>query len=97
MFIVRRGDRLFAWRNACPHYDHARMAWRKDEFLNGDRSRIMCAAHGAMFEIETGICTIGPCPGKRLKKVEIEVRNGEVWIVGRYAPGMRPRAGVHQD
>ncbi|GAB4356843.1 MAG: hypothetical protein Kow0026_16810 [Oricola sp.] len=97
MFIVRRGGRLFAWRNSCPHYDRARMAWRKDEFLNGDRSRIMCAAHGAMFEIETGICTIGPCLGRRLTAVDIEVRDGEVWITGPYAPGLRRRPGARHD
>jgi len=87
MFVVRRGERLYAYRNLCPHYDRARMAWRKNEFLNADRTRIMCGAHGALFEIESGDCKIGPCRGQRLTPVPLEIRDGEVWIEGYYSPG----------
>ena len=80
MFIVRRGAMLHAYRNACPHYDRARMAWKKNEFLNGDRSHIMCAAHGALFRIEDGACVIGPCLGQRLSPVSITLRDGCVWM-----------------
>ena len=89
MFVIRRGQQAFAYRNACPHYDFARMAWRKDEFLNADRSRIMCAAHGALFRIEDGVCEIGPCLGQALTPVPLEVRDDELWIAGAYAPGLR--------
>lgn len=91
MFIVRRGAAIYAYRNACPHYDRARMAWKKNEFLNGDRSRIMCAAHGAEFTIEEGECTIGPCLGQRLTPVRVELRGTEVWVIGPYAPGRAQR------
>jgi nitrite reductase/ring-hydroxylating ferredoxin subunit len=47
VFLVRQGERVHAYRNACPHVDGAPMAWRKDAYLNGDRSRIVCSAHGA--------------------------------------------------
>lgn len=89
MFVVRRGDTVHAYRNLCPHYDRARMAWKKDEFLNGDHSRIMCAAHGALFRIEDGICEVGPCIGDRLTPVAISIRDGALWIDGVYAPGFR--------
>lgn len=86
MFIVRKGRALYAFRNACPHYDHARMAWKTNEFLNGDRSRIMCAAHGAEFTIEEGTCTIGPCLGQRLTPVTVTVQDGNVFLTELYAP-----------
>lgn len=90
MFVVRRGDGLHAWRNHCPHYDdRARMAWRKDEFLDPSGEHIMCFAHGALFGIETGECTLGPCLGRRLTPVPLEVREGAVWVKGVYAPGFR--------
>lgn len=89
MFVVRKGGTVHAWRNLCPHYDRARMAWKKDEFLNGDRSRIMCAAHGALFRIEDGVCEIGPCVGQRLTPVPFRLLEGALWIVGEYAPGFR--------
>jgi nitrite reductase/ring-hydroxylating ferredoxin subunit len=90
MFIVRQGARLHAWRNACPHYDRARMAWKKDEFLNADRSQIVCGAHGAMFRIDTGECTIGPCLGQRLRAVELVQHEGAVYVVAPFAPS-RPQ------
>jgi len=93
MFIVRQGDRLYGYRNRCPHYDNVRMAWKKDEFLNSDRSRIVCGAHGALFEIDTGRCTLGPCLGDSLTPVALDLREGEVFLSHPYAPGLRPRPG----
>ena len=55
MFVVRHGAEVFGYRNACPHYDFARMAWKKDEFLNADHTLIQCGAHGALFRIEDGV------------------------------------------
>ncbi|MCO5163786.1 MAG: Rieske 2Fe-2S domain-containing protein [Mesorhizobium sp.] len=89
MFVIRRGGRLYAWRNHCPHYDRARMAWKKDEFLDPTGSRIMCFAHGALFEIDSGECTLGPCLGQHLTAVPVEIRDGQVWVTGVYEPGLR--------
>lgn len=93
MFIVRWGDELFAWRNHCPHYDNVRMAWKKDEFLNADRTRIVCGAHGAMFEINSGLCVQGPCLGERLTPVALMIRDGAVYLSEPYKHGVRPRPG----
>jgi nitrite reductase/ring-hydroxylating ferredoxin subunit len=71
LFIVRRGERLYAWRDACPHQRGTPMAWRKNAYLNADRSRIVCSAHGALFDIESGVCTLGPCVGQSLTAVRI--------------------------
>ncbi len=65
MFVVRRNG-LFAYRNLCPHWADTSMAWRKNAFLNGDATRIVCAAHGAQFDIESGVCLLGPCLGDAL-------------------------------
>ncbi len=70
LFVVRRNG-LHAWRNQCPHWANTSMAWRKDAFLNRDGTRIVCAAHGAQFEIDTGLCTLGPCIGDSLTRVEL--------------------------
>lgn len=94
MFLVRKGGRVYGYRNACPHVDYARMAWRKDAYLNGDRSRIMCSAHGALFRIEDGRCETGPCVGAALEAVDLTMRDGEVWLAGSYAPGRRPGRAV---
>ncbi|WP_085316725.1 Rieske (2Fe-2S) protein [Derxia lacustris] len=83
LFIVRRGERVFAWRDACPHIDGARMAWRRHAYLNAARSRIVCHAHGAEFDIETGRCLRGPCVGSQLLAVEVTVEaDGGLWLHG---------------
>jgi len=80
MFIVRRAG-LHAWRNACPHWGGTSMAWRKDAFLNREGTRIVCAAHGAHFDIASGLCTLGPCIGARLARVElIESEDGSLLV-----------------
>ncbi|TMV87451.1 Rieske 2Fe-2S domain-containing protein [Thioclava sp. BHET1] len=91
MFVVRQGERVFGWRNSCPHYDHARMAWKKDEFLNGDKSHIVCGAHGALFEIDTGTCILGPCIGRSLTPVALTIREGALYLSDPYHHGLRPR------
>lgn len=73
VFIVRRGAELRAYRDACPHFGDTPMAWRKNAYLNGDGTRIVCHAHGAQFDIASGECLLGPCLGQRLEPVEIEV------------------------
>jgi nitrite reductase/ring-hydroxylating ferredoxin subunit len=73
VLLVRQGERVFGWRDACPHHGGTPMAWRKDAYLNADRNRIVCAAHGAQFDIETGACTLGPCLGQGLQAVELVI------------------------
>lgn len=68
LFAVRRGQRLYLYRDSCPHASSP-MAWRKDEYLNRRRDRILCFAHGAQFEVETGRCLLGPCLGQSLEAV----------------------------
>lgn len=76
-FVVRQGDALYAYQNFCMHAGHP-LNWEKDSFLTGDGKRIICASHGAIYEIRSGECVAGPCPGKTLRAVEVKLRNGEV-------------------
>ncbi len=78
-FVVRKGEEVYAYVNVCPHAGHA-LDWRPDGFLTRDRSMIMCSAHGAVFEIETGLCVAGPCPGKSLRRVPVRVADGRVLV-----------------
>ena len=92
MFVVRRGEKIFGWRNFCPHQGHEQMAWEKDAFLTHDSARIVCGAHGAQYEIDSGVCVAGPCVGKALTAVALEIREGQVYVAGPYsrrAPMMR--------
>lgn len=79
VFVVRHAGQVYGWRDACPHYGDTPLAWRKDAYLNADGSRIVCAAHGAQFEPDTGLCTLGPCLGQSLTAVPVNVAaNGDI-------------------
>jgi len=80
-FVVRRGDAVFAYQNYCMHVGHP-LNWKPDSFLTRDQTKIICASHGAIYEIDSGLCVGGPCRGKSLRRVECEVRNGEVVVRG---------------
>lgn len=70
--IVRRtGERVQAWLNLCPHAGR-RLDWAPGKFLL-DRGRLVCAAHGAVFELDHGECVAGPCRGQSLVAVALAV------------------------
>jgi len=80
-FVVRQGDDVFAYQNFCVHVGHP-LNWSPNKFLTKDRTAIICASHGATYEIETGHCFAGPGSGKALRKVEVAVREGIVYVTG---------------
>ncbi len=80
-FVVRKGERVFAYQNMCPHAGHP-LNWKPDSFLTPERESIICASHGAVFEIESGECVAGPCPGRSLTPVTVEIRDGHVLVTG---------------
>lgn len=73
IFIIRKGNKVFGYKNACPHYGSTPLAWRKNEYLNGDKTQIMCSAHGALFTINKGECTQGACLGQKLIAIKLTI------------------------
>ena len=80
-FVVRQGDGIHAYANVCAHVGHP-LNWMPDDFLSKDRESIQCASHGALYEIDTGLCVRGPCAGKSLRRVEVSVRDGVIYATG---------------
>lgn len=79
MFVVRRGDELFGYRNNCPHTG-APLDWSPDQFLDADGKFIQCAMHGALFKVEDGYCVLGPCAGQSLRRVALRLRGDVVSV-----------------
>ena len=73
ILVVRQGARLHGYRDLCPHYGDTPMAWRRHAYLNAEGTYIVCAAHGALFEIDGGACVRGPCLGQALTPVKLAV------------------------
>lgn len=80
-FVVRQGDRVFAYQNYCVHVGHP-LNWSRDKFLTKDKSAIICASHGATYDIETGQCFAGPGSGGTLRKVDVAIRDGVIYVSG---------------
>ena len=78
-FVVREGDAVFAYLNVCPHAGH-RLNWKPHAFLTRQRDRIMCSVHGAIFDMATGVCVEGPCPGRALTALRVAVEAGDVVV-----------------
>lgn len=80
-FVVRHGEDVYAYQNYCMHVGHP-LNWGPDSFLTKDRENIICASHGAMYEITTGLCIAGPCLGKSLRSLTAEIRDGVIYVRG---------------
>ena len=77
--LYRLGDEVRAWLNVCPHAGR-RLDWAPGQFLKSKDGHLVCAAHGASFELDRGDCVAGPCRGDALRAVQVQVRDGEVWL-----------------
>jgi nitrite reductase/ring-hydroxylating ferredoxin subunit len=78
-FVVRQGDCVRAYVNYCPHAGFP-LNWTPDGFLAPEAPLILCAMHGALFEIETGFCVSGPCAGRKLRALPVSVAHGYVTL-----------------
>ena len=81
LMVLRRGEAVFVYVNRCPHLGLP-LDFKPGQFLDPDRTLIQCANHGAQFQIEDGVCVFGPCMGRDLEAVPVEVRDGAVYRAG---------------
>lgn len=79
LMAVRRGGRVFVYVNSCPHIG-APLDFLPGQFLDRERTHILCANHGALFRIEDGFCLHGPCAGKSLQAVPAVVEGEDVFV-----------------
>lgn len=72
-FVVQgpQGD-IRGWINRCPHAGH-RLELEAHDFLSADRRFIQCRSHGALFDPVDGRCVAGPCPGRGLREIPVQV------------------------
>ena len=77
--VVRAGAQLRGYVNRCPHAGHP-LNLLPDRFLTPDGTLLLCSSHGALFEKLTGYCVAGPCAGRTLTPLPLEVRDGFVML-----------------
>jgi nitrite reductase/ring-hydroxylating ferredoxin subunit len=77
--VVRSAAGVHAYLNNCPHAGHP-LDLIPGRFLSPDGLLLLCASHGALFEKSTGLCVAGPCAGRTLTPLALEVRAGLVLL-----------------
>lgn len=80
-----------AYVNRCPHAGHP-LNLRPHRFLTPDAALIICASHGALFEREGGLCVAGPCAGRALTPLPVELLDGYVLL----AQGVDMTSAAHE-
>ena len=78
-FVVLRDGVVHAYVNRCPHTG-APLDWVEHQFLDADGALIQCAVHDARFDIASGKCLAGPCPGAFLDALPVVVEDAAVWL-----------------
>ena len=77
LLVTKRAGVISVFLNRCPHAGYPLQ--RADGRVVVQQERyIVCPAHGASFELDTGACAGGPCNGEGLDRVAVTVRDG--WI-----------------
>ena len=79
LILFRDGDAVRAWRNICPHAGRP-LDWSPGKFLRSKDGLLVCAVHGASFELGKGECVAGPCRGQSLSTVDVSVYEGAVLL-----------------
>lgn len=78
IFLVNWHGAWHAYQNNCPHANWP-LNFQPDEFFDADKQFLQCSNHMALFDVETGECQAGPCVGDRLTKLELVVRDDQVY------------------
>lgn len=80
ILITRKGETIAAFRNKCPHAGYPLQRSNGEVMVQQGRFMV-CAAHGASFELESGECAGGPCNnGDALERIAIVIREGNVCV-----------------
>ena len=74
VLVVKKDRQVYAYENSCPHTRGA-LDWIPDRFLDEDANYIMCANHGALFQIKDGLCIYGPCKNQHLRSLACTVQD----------------------
>lgn len=79
LIVYRQGDVVQAWLNVCPHAGR-RLDYAPGQFLLSKAGHLVCAVHGACFELAAGVCVDGPCRGESLRTVPVVIADGHACV-----------------
>ena len=82
-FAILFEGQYFAYLNRCGHIA-VQLDYMPGDFFSDDGRTLVCATHGAEYAPETGACLGGPCYGVGLEKLDVNLRNDELYLDSEY-------------
>jgi nitrite reductase/ring-hydroxylating ferredoxin subunit len=78
-FLIRHGEGYFAYLNQCRHW-YVPLDLGDADFYSPQTDRIMCKTHGAVYQVDTGLCDYGPCVGAALESFPVALEEDRAVI-----------------
>ena len=78
VIVVRSNGLIRGYLNSCPHAGTPLETFDGRILDRNDPGVLVCSTHGARFAVETGECIKGPCKGRFLRTVALQV--GQDWV-----------------
>lgn len=78
-FVVRHEGVAHAFLNRCAHVP-VELDWMPGRFFDLTGYYLICAVHGAHYELQRGRCVMGSCKGRSLTKLATAERDGNVYL-----------------
>ncbi len=79
IFIQKHDGNIYAYVNVCPHAGTP-LNMEEGRFMEKSGKYLMCHTHGALFQLDDGLCVAGPCNGARLQAVAIKVEKSLILV-----------------
>lgn len=80
VIVVNRDGQSYAYHNSCPHLG-INLEFNPDEFMDSENHFLICSNHGALFQVEDGLCVSGPCQGESLLAAPIQISDGYIELI----------------
>jgi len=78
-FVVRKGAFFYAYQNLCKHLP-VTLDLNDNSFFNHDKTLLQCQMHGALYEMESGLCIGGPCESARLRSLPFQETDSQLIV-----------------
>ncbi len=78
LILVRNASQFCVYVNQCPHQGR-RLDYAPGQFLSKS-GMLICAAHGASFQLASGLCVQGPCRGESLTTLSAELIDDQLRV-----------------
>lgn len=76
--LIKNNNEIFAYYNECPHIG-VTLDFDDNDFFSLDFTKLVCKNHGAEFTPDSGECTLGPCVGTFLRKINVVIEEETIF------------------